>query len=328
MTFKQMVYDYVYADAALSSRKISFIKCDIEGGEEAIIEDILHFCYHNHCPVYLSFHLDWWTHHKIRDFESLFQHFETGFTSSDLCAYLEDHPFASILFKPIHTKGFLKKNLPAVIIGYNQVTYIKNMVDQLKKYTSDIIVIDNHSTFPPLLDYYRDHFHYTLLNMDTNHGYLVYQNECVQKLVGDIYLLTDPDLQFNCQLPPLFIADLLGISNYFEAGRVGFALSIDSMDLRTDVHFAGHTIKDWESQFWTQKLDYPPCEHMELYSAPIDTTFCLVNKNFSDQHSIRVAGDYTCLHLPWYKDFRTLLEEGEYESYTQNNQSSNWFFEK
>jgi FkbM family methyltransferase len=326
VTLKKIIYDYVHSNSALTSKKISFIKCDIEGGEEQILEDILHFCYHNQCSTYLSFHLTWWLHHTIRDFEPLFAHFETGFTPSDLCTHLESNPFASILFKPIRAGEFPKKNIPAVIIGYNQVTYIKNMVDQLKKYTSDIIIIDNNSTFPPLLDYYRDDFHYTLLKMDANYGHSIYQDPWIQKLVGDTYLLTDPDLQFNSKLPDLFIADLLRISNYFKAGRVGFALAIDSDNLRTDVQFAGHSIQGWERQFWLHKLEYSPNAHMELYAAFIDTTFCLINKKYSDHHSIRVAGDYTCHHLPWYKDFRTHLQEGEYESYIQHNRSSNWFF--
>ena len=38
ITFKQLVYDYIYANEELRSRKISFIKCDIEGGEEAVLE--------------------------------------------------------------------------------------------------------------------------------------------------------------------------------------------------------------------------------------------------------------------------------------------------
>jgi hypothetical protein len=325
LTFKQMLFDYVYTNNAIGSDHVSLIKCTMEGGEENVIEDILHFCYHNNCSAYISFYPDRWTSHKISDFEYLFEHFETNCTTNNLREQLENNPFSSILFEPKNTEGLIKKNMPAVIIGYNQVTYIRNMVNQLKNHTSDIIVIDNNSSFQPLLDYYRDEFEYTLLKMNDNHGYLVYKNDWVQKLVGDMYILTDPDLLFNYKLPNRFIDDFIGISNYFKAGRVGFALSIDSDEIRTDALFYGHSIKEWESQFWTQKLYYPPSPQMELNSAPIDTTFCLINKKYGDHSPIRVAGNYTCLHLPWYKNFRALLEEGEYESYTQNNKSTNWF---
>ncbi len=328
ITLKQLLCDYVYANYKVDSKTVSFIKCDIEGGEEDIIEDILYFCYHNNCAAYVSFHLDWWESHKIRDFDYLFKHFETNCPTSDLCGYLERNPFASILFKPMKTEGLIKKNVPAVIIGYNLVSYIRNMVNQLKKYTSDIIVIDNNSTFPPLLDYYHDEFNYTLIKMNDNYGYRIYEHEAIQKLLGDIYILTDPDLQFNDNLPDNFISDFIDISNYFESGRVGFALSIDSDDMRTDVYHEGYTIIDWEIKFWQERLNYPPCQHMELYSAPVDTTFCLINKKFCNERPIRVAGDYTCLHLPWYKNHRAFLQPGEYESYLHNNWSTNWFAEE
>jgi 16S rRNA G966 N2-methylase RsmD len=39
-----------------------------------------------------------------------------------------------------------------------------------------------------------------------------------------------------------------------------------------------------------------------MYNAMIDTTFCLCNKNFVNGTCIRVAGNFTAQHLPWYVD--------------------------
>jgi FkbM family methyltransferase len=329
ITFKQLIHDYVYNDPSLAQHKVSFIKCDIEGGEEAIMEDILHFAYNNRCKVYMSFHHDWWTSKRIDDYAYLFDYFHTSPAVTDVVSHVKRHPFCSLLLIPKHKANRLplvKKNMPAVIIGYNQLTYIRNMVKQLERYTSDIVVVDNHSTYQPLLDYYDKEFGYTLLRRQQNEGHEVYQSKPIQSLVGDLYVLTDPDLRFNPQLPQNFIQTLLALSNNFEAHKVGFALNIARQDLRTDVNYFGKSIKTWESQFWKNSLKYSKDPKLELYSAAIDTTFCLVNKRFaSGGISIRVAGDYTCDHLPWYKNFQNELAPGEYEFYLENNRSSNWF---
>jgi FkbM family methyltransferase len=329
ITFKQLIHDYVSAHENLRSHNVSFIKCDIEGGEEDIIEDMLYFAYHNKSKVYLSFHLDWWKTKKITDFEYIFKFFKTNCPHSDICEYLRRNPFVSLLFEPLDkTDPIIKKNAPAVIIGYNQYTYIRDMVAQLEKYTSDIIIIDNNSSYQPLLDYYANDFKYTLIRLKTNFGHTVYKRDFIQKLVGDLYILTDPDLQFNSKLPDNFIQTLIDISFHFKAYKVGLALLIDSDDIRTDLIIGEDTtVKNCEKSFWKDKLDYPLNPDMELYKALIDTTFCLVNKKLiqNDMYHIRVAGDYTCFHLPWHKEFKSRLQDGEYEAYLQKNISTNWF---
>lgn len=325
ITFKQLIHDYIYKNEQLKSQKIAFIKCDIEGGEEDVIEDILYFAYHNKSKVYLSFHLNWWKSRRIGDFEYLFKFFKTNCPRADICAYLQQNPFASILFEPLDDAGILiKRNIPVVIIGYNLYTYIKDMVTQLEKYTSDIIIVDNNSSYEPLINYYKNDFKYTLLQQNTNHGHTVCYHDFVQKLVGDIYLLTDPDLQFNSKLPDDFISVLIDISKCFGARKVGFALCIDADDIRTDVFYQGLTIKEWEDNFWRRPLEYPINPTMKLYDAAIDTTFCLVNKKSAHESMIRIAGDYTCFHLPWHNEFKSRLQPGEHEAYLRNNVSSSW----
>lgn len=326
ITFKQLVYDHIFANKDLNSRQIGFIKCDIEGAEEDIIEDLFYFAYFNKAKIYLSFHIDWWKSKKIEDFGYILNYFSTNCPIENVGDYLKANPFASLLFEPIETsKPFIKENIPAVVISYNQFTYTQNMVKQLEKLTSDIIVVDNNSSFAPLLDYFENDFKYTLLRQNKNHGYTVYEKDFVQKLVGDTYILTDPDLQFNPKLPKNAIKTLINISNHLNAGRVGFALLIDADDIRTDITHFGCSIKTWESQYWTKKVSYPPDPTLKLYQAPIDTTFCLINHRRNGGYHIRVAGDYTCVHIPWHINFQKDLSPGEYESYLRGNISSNWF---
>ena len=324
ITFKQFLYDYIFSNDDLSNRRISFIKCDIEGGEENILEDVLHFAYNNQCKAYIAFHVSWWNAKKITDFEYLFRYFKTNIPENDVCAYITENPFGSILFEPLDAGVLVKNNMTAVVIGYNQCSFIKNMVQQLEKYTSDIIIIDNASTYQPLLDYYENDFKFTLLKQKSNYGHNVHLQDRIQKIFGDIYLLTDPDLQFNPKLPDNFIRQLVDIANYFQVNKLGFALDIASDDIRTDTIYHGKSIKMWESQFWEVRLSYMPNPSLELYRADIDTTLCLINRRYRG-FPIRVAGDFTCFHIPWHKNFQHKLLDGEYETYLTNNISTNWY---
>jgi FkbM family methyltransferase len=85
--------------------KIVFIKCDIEGGEEYIMEDLLTYASRNNIPLYLSFHVNFFENQDISRFKHLFNLFKgridcNGTLIDDLCAFLEEYPFAAILFKP------------------------------------------------------------------------------------------------------------------------------------------------------------------------------------------------------------------------------------
>jgi FkbM family methyltransferase len=60
----------------------------------------------------------------------------------------------------------------------------------------------------------------------------------------------------------------------------------------------GKTIYDWESQFYQNKIND---DIYELYDASIDTAFCLVNKKYEyNDYNVRIAGNFTAKHLPWY----------------------------
>lgn len=309
LTLKQIIHDFVYRNEELSQREISQIICDLKGFEEHILEDLLYFAHFNRVSVSISLHPEiWLSHSKPLSF----------FTA-------EKTDLNTFLLTPKKTeKFFLKKNIPVLILCYNQLTFLKNMVAQVEKYTKDIIVIDNCSTYKPLLDYYAEEFSYTLLAQKENFGHLIYRSPLIKKLTGEVYLLTDPDLQLHPHLPDNFIEKLFAISLHFQAIRVGFALKIDSENLREGKFFYGHSIHEWEQRFWQYKIPYPEDPDMELYEGLIDTTFCLVNRRFSNRH-IRVAKDYTCVHIPWHKHFEKLLLPGEYEAYLVNNKSTTYW---
>lgn len=98
ITLSQMVSEYILSDATLSNYRIGFIKCDIEGGEEDILEDILTFALQSKCSVYLSFHYSWWKKQNIYAYSSLFARFNVSCSGTDVATYISQNPFGSVLF--------------------------------------------------------------------------------------------------------------------------------------------------------------------------------------------------------------------------------------
>ena len=215
-------------------------------------------------------------------------------------------------------------NIPIVIIGYNNYFFVKNFVNQLKKYKNPIIILDNNSKYPELLNYYKEiknelgnKIDIRILNENYGHRvYLKLKNE-----LPDIYILSDPDLELNKNMPENFAEILLNISNKYKYYKVGAALNIDDNDLFVTCE-NNINIYDTEKQYWINKIN----DEFELYYANIDTTFCLINNNYYDNNEysgIRVAGNFTATHLPWYKGYITNnISEEEIDFWKKNNISS------
>lgn len=228
-------------------------------------------------------------------------------------------------------KSCYNTDIPIVIISWNNYYFVKNFINQLKKYKNRIIVLDNKSSYPPLLDYFKeikneltDRIDIRLL--DKNYGHTVYLQ--LKDELPDVYILSDPDLQLNPKMPYNFDKILLKLSEQYESYKVGAALDLSDSDkfIPCPNYTFGKNIYDWESQFWTNKIDN---NKYELYYADTDTTFCLVNNKYSGSHdnNIRIAGVFTAKHLPWYNNYiKNNIDEDEINFWKQNNKSSSILF--
>ena len=69
--------------------------------------------------------------------------------------------------------------IPIVVICWNSLTFIKGFLNQLKKYNNPILILDNNSTYQPLLEYYKEikeelKDKITIRLLDQNYGHTVY----------------------------------------------------------------------------------------------------------------------------------------------------------
>jgi FkbM family methyltransferase len=86
---------------------VSFVKVDIEGGEEFILEELIKNAEIYHWSLWVSFHLDWWEDKNIERFRDLFNNaIEIKFnsidfidTDFDIIELIKNNPYASVYLK-------------------------------------------------------------------------------------------------------------------------------------------------------------------------------------------------------------------------------------
>ena len=106
-------------------------------------------------------------------------------------------------------------DIPVYIISFNRLSDLKKLVHFLEQEgLKNIHIIDNASSFPPLLDYYKS-LPYPIHRMDKNYGHMVFYEADEFKDVREnqYYILTDPDI-----LPIVEITDLNNL--YLKEGRM------------------------------------------------------------------------------------------------------------
>ncbi|TAE35276.1 MAG: glycosyltransferase family 2 protein [Runella slithyformis] len=170
-----------------------------------------------------------------------------------------------------------------------------------------IVILDNASTYPPLLEYYKNCPHRVVL-LGKNAGYMaLWESPIFEEFKNDFYVYTDPDLLPIAQCPKDFMEVFLKLlAENADIKKVGFSLKIDDLP---DCFPKKQEIVAIESKYWQRKRS-------ELaYDAPIDTTFALYRPGAKGDHrakGLRTVYPYVARHLPWYLDPQNLPEEEIY----------------
>lgn len=212
---------------------------------------------------------------------------------------------------------------PVIIPTFNNPEYLQMMVEQLESYgLHQIIIVDNWSTHPKmveLLDRYA--VDYIVVKKFTNDGPTeFYRNPQFFAWLPEKFIITDPDIGLNPNLPNEFVEILEEVSEQYSCMRVGFALDIEMPGISHNMHdimfhTTGLTMYQWEDRFWQEKVGETRLGD-PIYSAPIDTTFCYINKKYDvgDYYnpSVRIAGNFTAQHYGWYNEPPISNEELEY----------------
>lgn len=193
--------------------------------------------------------------------------------------------------------------MKAIIINYNRLSLTRGTVEWCAANGLEPIIIDNHSTYKPLLEWY-DKCGVRVVRMDKNYGHkVIWTNWMFRELgINDKYILTDPDLDFS-SVPSDFLQVMEeGLKRYPDYERIGFSLEIDDLP-NNDL---GRHVYKHEIRFWQKPLD-------ELYfEAEVDTTFAMHKIcPYNTYNSLRINKPYCVRHVPWYIDDISSLPEDE-----------------
>uniref|UniRef100_A0A6C0DLT5 Glycosyltransferase 2-like domain-containing protein n=1 Tax=viral metagenome TaxID=1070528 RepID=A0A6C0DLT5_9ZZZZ len=217
-------------------------------------------------------------------------------------------------------------SIPIIIICFNNYKYVQNMIEQINriqpKYKNDIVIMNNSSDDPSTLKYLKKiRLYYRVIDRDNNGPWISPdRNTDLYNELPDKFILTDPDLELNAKLPTYFIEQMVTLSDKHQIGKLGFAISIEDQDkMYPGNYMLGCSIHDWEYQYWASRIND---RNYELYDAPIDTTFSLINKKYWCNWSVRMAGNFTCKHLPFYIENPIMTIEEEYKYYLKSKHST------
>ncbi|SEF94568.1 hypothetical protein SAMN05421847_1102 [Halpernia humi] len=221
-----------------------------------------------------------------------------------------------------------KKSIPVIIINYNQLFYLRQLIDFLRKREfKNIVIIDNASSYQPLLDYYDEiKNEVTVEKLKTNSGHEVFfKNKSLRKKYGQgFYFLTDADIVPNENLPQNFECVMLDylLKYYKKVNKIGFAIDTKNIP---DFFPLKEKVQSWETRFWKNEIE------KDVYLAYIDTTFALYKPKYpksifnliKPMEAIRLGGNFTCKHGGWYTNPNDLSDENLFYIKTAN-QSASW----
>lgn len=191
-------------------------------------------------------------------------------------------------------------DIPVIINNFNRLTTTKRLADDLFKlgYTN-IHILDNNSTYPPLLEWYNN-CPYTVKRLDSNMGQLaVYNSDYINKFKGWV-AYSDSDIELNPNTPEGFVEKMVHLAEKYNKIKAGLSLRTDDIP---DTRY-GLYVKWQEERYWKKELE------PEVYDAHVDTTFSIVQvgQPFTYE-AIRIAGNMTARHIPWYLDYENLSAE-------------------
>lgn len=219
------------------------------------------------------------------------------------------------------TKPRYFQDVPIIINNYNRLTMLRHLIAGLEERGyHNIWVIDNNSTYPPLLKWMEEvQNKYYFIRLHHNAGHLsLFETGLYKRFWKGYYIYTDSDISLPGNFPVNFVERLWGgMQRKLYLEKCGCALRIDNIP---DTFSKKQQVVDWERQFWKFCID----DAEEMYRGGVDTTFALyrpmIIPNLSPNVNCRVAGELTVVHAPWYVDSNNLSEEEKY--YIEHCQTS------
>ena len=199
-------------------------------------------------------------------------------------------------------------DVPAIVISRDRLDCLRQLVEWLERTPGigPIHIVDNASSWPPLLDY-LDTSPHIVHRLEVNLGHHAPWVIGLVAAVADApFVVTDPDVIPDAACPPDVIAHFRGIlDRHPEIDKAGFGLRLDDLP---DTFAHREVVVRWESKFWHDEVE------PGVFRADIDTTFALYRpgRDHKTFNAVRTGAPYVARHLPWYSATNTPTAEDVY----------------
>ena len=206
-----------------------------------------------------------------------------------------------------------KTDVPIIINSRDRVTPLECLVSWLLDAGySNIMVLDNDSSYPPLIEYYdqiEGLVHVERLGKNLLSKALWCWPPAHQSIHAP-FVYTDSDVIPTETCPHDVVEFLAKVAHHLgNPYKVGMSLKIDDLP---DHYIPAPQVRKWEGErMWTKPIG--ELEGVTVYSAGVDTTFALYTefRPFT-LDAVRVGEPYTARHVDWYRDSMNPTEEQSY----------------
>lgn len=203
--------------------------------------------------------------------------------------------------------------IPIVINNRNRMTSLKKLIDWLlKTKNKEIYVLDNDSTYEPLIEYYKTiEKEISIVKLNKNLGHKAIYDCGFHSKFKKYFIYTDSDIVPSQECPENLIEYLIEKKiKHKNFEKIGLALNINDIP---ENYFFKKDVIEWEKKYWLHKI-----KNDDLYIANVDTTFAIYDnqsyagKNHCISPCLRTNFPYTGHHLPWYVDSANIDDEEKF----------------
>jgi len=212
------------------------------------------------------------------------------------------------------------RDVPIIINSRDRRACLEQMIAWLRPAGySNLVILDNASTYPPLLEYLRALDDETLVfRLTRNLGpRALWASGLIGELSDVPFVYTDPDVVPTEECPGdavLELSELLRVHR--RASKAGLGIRIDDIPER---YAEKSAVQSWEARFWQRPLA------RNCYDAMVDTTFALYRPGSWHQlQAVRSAPPYLARHLPWYADSSKPTPEERYYAEHALSHMTSW----
>jgi glycosyltransferase involved in cell wall biosynthesis len=209
--------------------------------------------------------------------------------------------------------------IPVIINNRDLLTWPKAMVEKIKTYDNvgDIIIVDNGSTYRPLLEWYNTG-PCTIISLNYNGGHTApWDSGIVERLGADYYVTTDSDMGLDDTPANTldFLFNRIVALGQWHISKIG--LGLDWQRVIPESPYYNH-MQSYEKNRWANSD-----VKIGVYTGvPIDTTFAMYKRSNYFIGGASTTFPYVARHYPWELTKKEYLKNEEFKYYIEHASNS------